>query len=57
MGSPMAGIPSEHARDVREALRSVASDPDLGPATLSDAAARSNLLKDLLPDALMRGPR
>jgi hypothetical protein len=47
----MAGIPSEHARDVREALRSVASDPDLGPATLSDAAALSNLLKDLLPDA------
>jgi hypothetical protein len=47
----MAGIPSEHARDVREALRSVAADPDLGPATLSDAAAMSNLLKDLLPDA------
>jgi len=47
----MAGIPSEHARDVREALRSVASDPDLGAATLSDAAALSNLLKDLLPDA------
>jgi hypothetical protein len=47
----MAGIPSEHARDVREALRSVASDPDLGPATLSDPAALSNLLKDLLPDA------
>jgi hypothetical protein len=47
----MAGIQSEHARDVREALRSVASDPDLGPATLSDAAALSNLLKDLLPDA------
>src|SRR5579859_725788 len=50
-GSPMAGIPSEYARDVREALRSVADDPDLGPATLSDAAALSNLLKDLLPDA------
>jgi len=47
----MAGIPSEHASDVREALRSVASDPDLGPTTLSDAAAMSNLLKDLLPDA------
>jgi len=47
----MAGIPSEHARDVREALRSVASDPDLGAATLSDPAALSNLLKDLLPDA------
>jgi len=47
----MAGIPSEHARDVREALRSVAADPDLGPAILSDAAALSNLLKDLLPDA------
>jgi len=47
----MAGIPSEYARDVREALRSVADDPDLGPATLSDAAALSNLLKDLLPDA------
>lgn len=47
----MAGIPSEHARDVRAALRSVASDPDLGPATLSDPAALSNLLKDLLPDA------
>jgi hypothetical protein len=47
----MAGIPSEHARDVREALHSVAFDPELGPATLSDAAAMSNLLKDLLPDA------
>jgi hypothetical protein len=47
----MGGIPSEHAKDVREALRSVAADPDLGPSTLSDAQAMSNLLKDLLPDA------
>jgi len=47
----MAGIGSEHARDVREAVRIVASDPDLGPATLSDAPAMPNLLKDLLPDA------
>src|SRR5262249_15900685 len=47
----MAGIPSEHASDVREALRSVASDPDGGPPTLSDAAAMSNVLMDLLPDA------
>jgi len=50
-GDAMGGIPSEHARDVREALRSVAADPDLGPSTLSDAQAMSNLLKDLLPDA------
>ena len=50
-GDAMGGIPSEHAKDVREALRSVAADPDLGPSTLSDAQAMSNLLKDLLPDA------
>jgi hypothetical protein len=47
----MAGIPAEHARDVREALHIVVSDPGLGPATLSNAPAMSNLLKDLLPDA------
>lgn len=47
----MAGIPSEHVRDVREALRIVISDPGLGAATLSNAPAMSNLLKDLLPDA------
>lgn len=47
----MAGIPSENVRDVREALRVIVSDPDLGAATLSSPQAMSNLLKDLLPDA------
>jgi hypothetical protein len=44
----MPDIPSEQ---VREALFIVVSDPDLGPATLSNGPAMSNLLKDLLPDA------
>ena len=41
----------EHRRDVREALQTIVSDPELGIAALSNAPAMSNLLKDLLPDA------
>jgi len=41
----------EHRRDVREALQTIVSDPQLGAAALSNAQTMSNLLKDLLPDA------
>src|SRR5690348_9342934 len=36
--------------DVRRALRSIAGDPQLGPAVLADPHVMANLLKDLLPD-------
>jgi hypothetical protein len=41
----------EHQREVREALQTTVSDPQLGIPALSNAQAMSNLLKDLLPDA------
>jgi hypothetical protein len=41
----------EHQREVRDALRTIVSDPQLGVAALSSAQTMSNLLKDLLPDA------
>jgi hypothetical protein len=41
----------EHQREVRDALRTIVSDPQLGVPALSSAATMSNLLKDLLPDA------
>jgi hypothetical protein len=41
----------EHQREVREALQTIVSDPQLGIPALSGAQAMSNLLKDLLPDA------
>jgi hypothetical protein len=41
----------EHQREVREALQTIVSDPQLGMPALSGARAMSNLLKDLLPDA------
>src|SRR5229473_2818443 len=44
----MAAISFEHADDVRAALREIVAH--YGADTLSDPAAMSNLLKDLLPD-------
>lgn len=41
----------EHQREVREALRTIVSDPQLGVPALSNSQTMSNLLKDLLPDA------
>ena len=41
----------EHQREVRDALRTIVTDPQLGTAALSSAQTMSNLLKDLLPDA------
>src|SRR5262249_13296037 len=41
----------EHQREVREALQTMVSDPQLGIPALSNAQAMFNLLKDLLPDA------
>ena len=36
----------EHQREVREALQTIVSDPQLGVAALSNAQAMSNLLRD-----------
>ena len=47
----MTGTPWEHQREVRDALRTIVADPQLGVAALSSAQTMSNLLKDLLPDA------
>lgn len=47
----MAGTSWEHQSEVRDALQTIVSDPQLGAATLSSAQTMSNLLKDLLPDA------
>jgi hypothetical protein len=41
----------EHEREVRDALRTIIADPQLGVGALSSAQTMSNLLKDLLPDA------
>jgi hypothetical protein len=41
----------EHQREVREALHTIVSDPQLGIPALSNPQAMSNLLKHLLPDA------
>src|SRR5260370_4877684 len=41
----------EHADDVRRALRSIVSDPALGPDALNNTQSAANLLHDLLPDA------
>jgi hypothetical protein len=37
--------------EAQDALRTIVSDPQYGPAALSSAQTMSNLLKDLLPDA------
>jgi hypothetical protein len=47
----VAGTSWEHQREVRDALQTIVSDPQLGVAALSSAQTMSNLLKDLLPDA------
>lgn len=47
----MASTSWEHQREVREALRTIVSDPQLGLPALSSSQTMSNLLKDLLPDA------
>jgi hypothetical protein len=41
----------EHQDEVREALRTIVSDPDFGERALSNAQVMANLLKDYLPDA------
>ena len=41
----------ERQREVRDALQTIVSDPQLGIAALSNAQMMSNLPKDLLPDA------
>jgi hypothetical protein len=43
--------PFEHADEVRVALRSIVSDPALGPDALDNSRIAANLLRDLLPDA------
>lgn len=43
--------PFEHADEVRMALRSIVSDPALGPDALDNSQTAANLLRDLLPDA------
>ena len=47
----MTGPAWEHEREVRDALRTIIADPQLGVGALSSAQTMSNLLKDLLPDA------
>jgi hypothetical protein len=47
----VTGTAWEHQREVREALQTIVSDPQLGIPALSNAQTMSNLLKDLLPDA------
>ena len=47
----MTGTAREHQHEVRDALHTVVSDPQLGIAALSNAQMMSNLPKDLLPDA------
>jgi hypothetical protein len=47
----VTGTSWEHQREVRDALQTIVSDPQLGVPTLSSAQTMSNLLKELLPDA------
>jgi hypothetical protein len=47
----VTGTQWEHQPEVRDALRTIVCDPQLGVPTLSSPQALSNLLKDLLPDA------
>jgi hypothetical protein len=47
----VAGTQWEHQPEVRDALRTIVADPELGIGALSSPQALSNLLKDLLPDA------
>ena len=47
----MADMSFTHADSARAALRAIVSDPDLGPAALSNPRVMANLLKDYLPDA------
>ena len=47
----MTGLSWEHAAGVRQALHSIVTDPDYGPAALSSTRTMTNLLNDLLPDA------
>lgn len=42
----------EHGADARAALHAIVSDPEHGPDALSDPRTMSNLLQDLLPDAV-----
>jgi hypothetical protein len=41
----------EHQGEVRDALRTIIGDPQLGVPALSSSQTMANLLKDLLPDA------
>ena len=47
----MTGTAWAHQHEVRDALHTIVSDPQLGIAALSNAQMMSNLPKDLLPDA------
>jgi hypothetical protein len=47
----VTSTPWEHQHEVRDALRTIVTDPQLGIPALSNAPTMSNLLKDLLPDA------
>jgi hypothetical protein len=47
----VTGTQWEHQPEVREALRTIVSDPQFGASALSTPQALSNLLKDLLPDS------
>src|SRR5262249_56690644 len=50
-GGRVPGTSWEHQREVRDALQTIVTDPQLGVAALASAQTMSNLLKDLLPDA------
>jgi hypothetical protein len=48
---PMPEMSWERTAEARAALTAIVSDPEYGPAALSNPRTMSNLLKDLLPDA------
>jgi hypothetical protein len=52
----VTGTSWEHQREVRDALQTIVSDPQLGVPALSSAQTMSNLLKDLITDGLPTDP-
>src|ERR1700683_732022 len=47
----MVATSFEHGEEAGAALRSIVSDPSLGPSILDDSRVTANVLQDLLPNA------
>jgi hypothetical protein len=47
----MTSMPWDARGEAQAALRTIVTDPQFGPATLSNPQTMTNLLKDMLPDA------